>query len=200
MNKIFFFNGWGMDENLLAHLKNSTEYKIEIINFPYELDAKKILEVDIFIGYSFGVYYLNKFLNEHRDIKFKKAIGINGLPQTIGKFGINPKMFDMTLETLNEENLEKFLINMDIDENFVRASKSFAEVKDELQYFKNNYQVIENNFINFYFIGRNDRIIPANKLEKFCQTEGFNYKIIDCGHYPFSYFEDFVEIISCGEF
>ena len=187
MNKIYFFNGWGMDENLLAYLKNSTEYKIEIINFPYELDAKKILEADIFIGYSFGVYYLNKFLNEHRDIKFKKAIGIN------------EKMFNITLNTLNEENLEKFLINMDIDENFVRASKSFAEVKDELQYFKNNYQVIENNFINFYFIGRNDRIIPANKLEKFCQTEGFDYKIIDCGHYPFSYFEDFAEIIRCGE-
>ena len=87
MNKIYFFNGWGMDENLLAYLKNSTEYKIEIINFPYKLDAQKISETDILVGYSFGVYYLNKFLNEHRDIKFKKAIGINGLPQTIGKYG-----------------------------------------------------------------------------------------------------------------
>lgn len=195
MSRIYFFNGWGMDKNILNSVKNSTEYEIEVINFPYDLDKRKVTENDIMLGYSFGVYYLNKFLFENQDIKFKKAIAINGLPETIGKYGINEKMFNMTLNTLNEENLEKFLINMDVDENFVKSEKSFNEIKNELQFFKDNYEIVTTNFIDFYFIGKNDRIIPANKLEKFCQTKSYNYKIIDCGHYPFSYFKDFSEIV-----
>jgi len=107
MSKIYFFNGWGMDKNLLKPVKNSTEYDIEIIDFPYNIDKNSIDKDDIFIGYSFGVYYLNKFLSENRDLKYKKSIGINGLPETIGKFGINEKMFNITLNTLNEENLAK---------------------------------------------------------------------------------------------
>ena len=118
MAKIYFFNGWGMDKNLLNPVKNSTEYNIEVVNFPYDIDKNFIGMNDIFMGYSFGVYYLNKFLSENKDLKYKKAVGINGLPETIGKFGINEKMFNITLNTLNEENLEKFLINMDIDDSF----------------------------------------------------------------------------------
>ena len=98
MSKIYFFNGWGMDKNILKPVKNSTEYDIEVINFPYDVDKSSIDKDDIFIGYSFGVYYLNKFLSENKDLKYKKAIGINGLPQTIGKFGINEKMFNITLD------------------------------------------------------------------------------------------------------
>ena len=73
MSKIYFFNGWGMDKNLLNPVKNSTEYDIEVINFPYNIDINSIDEDDIFIGYSFGVYYLNKFLSENRDLKYKRA-------------------------------------------------------------------------------------------------------------------------------
>ena len=112
MSKIYFFNGWAMDQNLLSPLKNSTEYEIKVINFPYNIDKTSINKEDIFIAYSFGVYYLNKFLSESQDLVYEKAIAINGLPKTIGKFGINEKMFNMTLETLDKENLEKFLKSM----------------------------------------------------------------------------------------
>ena len=71
MSKIYFFNGWGMDKNLLKPVKNSTEYNIEVIDFPYNIDKNSIDKDDIFIGYSFGVYYLNKFLSENRDLKYK---------------------------------------------------------------------------------------------------------------------------------
>lgn len=60
-----------MDKNLLKPVKNSTEYDIEIIDFPYDIDKNSIDREDIFIGYSFGVYYLNKFLSESRDLKYK---------------------------------------------------------------------------------------------------------------------------------
>jgi len=159
MSKIYFFNGWGMDENLLKPVKNSTEYDIEVINFPYNIDKSSIDKDDIFIGYSFGVYYLNKFLSENKDLKYKKAIGINGLPETIGKFGIN------------------------VD-----------KIKNELQFFKDNYKIIDNH-IDFYYIGKNDRIIPANRLEKYCQNYNLAYKLLECGHYPFSYFTNFKDIL-----
>ena len=194
MAKIYFFNGWGMDKNLLKPVKNSTEYDIEVIDFPYNIDKNSIDKDDIFIGYSFGVYYLNKFLSENKDLKYKKAVGINGLPETIGKFGINEKMLNITLNTLNEENLEKFLINMDIDDSFCKSNKSFDEIKNELQFFKDNYKIIDNH-IDFYYIGKNDRIIPANRLEKYCQNYNLAYKLIECGHYPFSYFKDFKNIL-----
>lgn len=198
MSKIYFFNGWAMDQNLLSPLKNSTEYEIKVINFPYNIDKTSINKEDIFIAYSFGVYYLNKFLSENQDLVYEKAIAINGLPETIGKFGINEKMFNMTLETLNQENLEKFLLNMDIDESFGRADKTLEEAKYELQYFKDNYKTIPN-YINFYYIGKNDRIIPANKVEKYCQNNNIAYELIACGHYPFSYFTDFKDIINIRE-
>lgn len=198
MSKIYFFNGWAMDQNLLSPLINSTEYEIKVINFPYNIDKTSIDKEDIFIAYSFGVYYLNKFLSENQDLVYEKAIAINGLPETIGKFGINEKMFNMTLETLNKENLEKFLLNMDIDESFERADKTLEEAKYELQYFKDNYKAIPNH-INFYYIGKNDRIIPANKVEKYCQNNKITYELIACGHYPFSYFNDFKDIINIRE-
>ena len=198
MSKIYFFNGWAMDQNLLSPLKNSTEYEIKVINFPYNIDKTSIDKGDIFIAYSFGVYYLNKFLSENQDLVYEKAIAINGLPETIGKFGINEKMFNMTLETLNQENLEKFLLNMDIDESFGRSDKTLEEAKYELQYFKDNYKAIPN-YINFYYIGKNDRIIPANKVEKYCQNNNIAYELIACGHYPFSYFTDFKDIINIRE-
>ena len=198
MSKIYFFNGWAMDQNLLSPLKNSTEYEIKVINFPYNIDKTSINKEDIFIAYSFGVYYLNKFLSENQDLVYEKAIAINGLPETIGKFGINEKMFNMTLETLNKENLEKFLLNMDINESFERADKTLEEAKYELQYFKDNYKAIPNH-INFYYIGKNDRIIPASKVKKYCQNNNIAYDLIACGHYPFSYFTDFKDIINIRE-
>ena len=103
-------------------------------------------------------------------------------------------MFNITLNTLNEENLEKFLINMDIDDSFCKSNKSFDEIKNELQFFKDNYKII-NNHIDFYYIGKNDRIIPANRLEKYCQNYNLAYKLLECGHYPFSYFTNFKDIL-----
>jgi len=86
-------------------------------------------------------------------------------------------------------------LNMDIDESFGRSDKTLEEAKYELQYFKDNYKAIPN-YINFYYIGKNDRIIPASKVEKYCQNNNIAYELIACGHYPFSYFTDFKDIIN----
>lgn len=196
MKKIYFFNGWGMDKNILSNIKEPDDYEIEIISFPYVLDRNKFIknEENIFIAWSFGVYYLNKFLNENKDIKYKTAIAVNGLAETIGKYGINEKMFNLTLNTLSPENLLKFYENMDIDESFISSSKNFKEIEYELKYFKENYKIFENK-INYSLIGEYDRIIPRAKQERFYKEKGIKYKIINCGHYPFSYLKDLSSIL-----
>lgn len=199
MKKIFFFNGWGMDDEILKSVKNSTDYEIEIVNFPYQIEMKKILACEkvIFIAWSFGVFYLNTFLYKNKGLKYEKAIAINGTPYTIGKYGINPKMFNMTLTDLSSETLLKFYENMDIDKTFKKPKKKFEEIKVELEYFKDVYDMYGEEFIDFYYIGENDRIIPKQKQEKFCSERKYKYKFIECGHYPFSYFKDFKDIIKC---
>lgn len=196
MKKIYFFNGWGMDKNILSNIKEPDDYEIEIISFPYVLDRNKFIknEENIFIAWSFGVYYLNKFLNENKDIKYKTAIAVNGLAETIGKYGINEKMFNLTLNTLSPENLLKFYENMDIDESFISSSKNFKEIEYELKYFKENYKIFENK-MNYSLIGEYDRIIPRAKQERFYKEKGIKYKIINCGHYPFSYLKDLSSIL-----
>ena len=62
MSKIYFFNGWGMDENLLKPVKNSTEYDIEIIDFPYNIDKNSIVMNDLDIVYSLVVSFVIKCL------------------------------------------------------------------------------------------------------------------------------------------
>lgn len=196
MKKIYFFNGWGMDKKILSNIKEPGDYEIEIISFPYVIDRNELIknEENIFIAWSFGVYYLNKFLNENKDIKYKTAIAVNGLAETIGKYGINEKMFNLTLNTLNPENLLKFYENMDIDESFISSSKNFEEIEYELKYFKENYKIFENK-INYSLIGECDRIIPRAKQERFYKEKGIKYKIINCGHYPFSYLKDLSSIL-----
>lgn len=196
MKKIYFFNGWGMEETILKNISNSTDYKIEVINYPYNLNLENLKKENIiFIAWSFGVYYLNKFLNENKDVTYTKAIALNGTTETIGEYGINHKMFNLTLATLNPENLKKFYENMNVDENFSESNKNFEIIKQELQFFKDNYKVFNEIKIDYFFIGIYDRIIPRQKQEKFCIEKGKDYKLIDCGHYPFTYFKDFKDII-----
>lgn len=202
MKKIFFFNGWGMDNNILKDIKNTSKYELEIINFPYKIEDENIFDISseqdkeiIFIAWSFGVYYLNKFLEKNiNKIKYTKSIAINGIPNTIGNLGINKKMFDLTLNTLNEDNLKKFYKNM--DSNFSGATnKNFEEIKNELIFFKENYKVSEKNYIDFYYIGKDDRIFLASKQEKYCLENKIEYRLLECSHYPFYLIKDFKNLI-----
>ena len=93
-------------------------------------------------------------------------------------------VFCLTSDMFKVRKIEvKNASNLDID-----------KIKNELQFFKDNYKIIDNH-IDFYYIGKNDRIIPANRLEKYCQNYNLAYKLLECGHYPFSYFTNFKDIL-----
>lgn len=124
MKLILFFNGWGMDENIISHIEVPAEYILKVLNFPYNLDDNIFQQYDevIPIGWSFGSYYLAKYLTE-KNIKCKKIISLNGSPEMIGKNGISQGVFDLTLNTLTPDTLQKFYGNMGIDSTFSPAEK-----------------------------------------------------------------------------
>ena len=78
MKLILFFNGWGMDENIISHLEIPINYTLKVINFPYNFDNAILSQYDdiIFIGWSFGSYYLTKYIIEN-NIKSNKIISFS---------------------------------------------------------------------------------------------------------------------------
>ncbi|MFA6708457.1 MAG: pimeloyl-ACP methyl esterase BioG family protein [Fusobacterium sp.] len=194
MNIIIFFNGWGMDEKIFEKLENKTNYKILNISFPYKIDKVKLNKYKrkIFVGWSFGVYYMCKFLNKNKDISYQEVISINGTPEIIGKNGIPEKVYDLTLKHMNEENLEKFYINMDY--KLMTKSKKIDELIYELQYLKDNYNPQENK-VSKAIVSINDKIIKSKNQNKYYESKGVEIKKIDGGHYIFSQLKSWEDIL-----
>lgn len=195
MNLILFFNGWGMDNNSVKHLSVPLNYKLEVINFPYECNHIDFscYENIIPIGWSFGCYYLTKFILKN-NINCKKILAINGNSNIIGSDGINPRMFSLTLEHLTPETLLKFYKNMGIDENFISPKKEFENIKRELLYFKNNFIPLKNIFTHA-IIGKNDKIIPALKLRQYYNSLQIQITEVNSSHFLFKDFHSWKEIL-----
>ena len=147
-------------------------------------------QIDV-ISFSYGV-----FMSQFVDIpKIHSNIAICGTLFPINReFGISPKIFDLTLKTLNDENLQKFYKNMFDEENefekFIQLNKTsqlnIENLKQELETIKS--LAIENNktkrkFTRVY-VANNDKIIPARAQNAFWQDK-INIKQLESGHFPF---------------
>lgn len=195
MKLIVFFNGWGMDNKAVNHLTIPKNYEVKIVNFPYNLDSSifKNYEEIIAVGWSFGSYYLSKYLNKN-NIKLDKIISINGVPETIGEFGIPERIFKATLKNLTPETLKEFYSNMGVNSESLFSNKDFQSIKEELQYFKDNYSPEKNSFTKA-FIGKKDKIIPTLRQKKYYDNHNTEIAIIQCPHYPFNFFKSWADII-----
>ena len=194
---LIFFSGWALDFNPLAHLFSNEllnekdllfvwDYKSTAFNF----DFSQYEQIDV-ISFSYGV-----FMSQFVDIpKIHSNIAICGTLFPINReFGISPKIFDLTLKTLNDENLQKFYKNMFDEENefekFIQLNKTsqlnIENLKQELETIKS--LAIENNktkrkFTRVY-VANNDKIIPARAQNAFWQDK-INIKQLESGHFPF---------------
>ncbi len=196
MRLILFFNGWGMDRSVVERVEIPKDTKLEVINFPYEVDEKLVdgYEEIVAVGWSFGCYYLTKWRLENREREIKKLVALNGNGEVIGKYGITPKIFEFTLSTLTPDSLVKFYQNMEIDERFQSPQKNFSEIKEELEYFKSIYSPLENIF-NEIVIGKRDKIVPASRQKKYCEEKNILCRELEMGHYPFDFIKSWSEVI-----
>lgn len=182
-----------MDRSAFSHIPLDT---VEVIDYPYEVEQIETLlekhkgDTIYAVAWSFGAYYFAKLPEEIRE-RFVKRIAINGLAETLGPYGILPKMCQFTLDTLTEESLQAFYQNMDF---YGRVKKSFPDVREELSFFIKTYQA-QTNCFDFAWIGEKDRIFSAKKLRKYYENLQVPYQIFPAGHYPFSHFRNLLELV-----
>lgn len=196
MKLILFFNGWGMDNSSVKNLIVPDKYQLKIINFPYNVEDInfEIYQEIAAIGWSFGCYYLARFVLT-KAIKFKYIISLNGTSEPVGENGISPKMFDLTLNTLTPNSLLKFYNNMGIPIDFTLPDKSFCEIKGELRHFKKEYIPLPNVFTHA-IVGKKDKIINGTKVAKYYRRLNIPVFLLETTHFLFKEFTSWNEILS----
>ena len=196
MKLILYFNGWGMVNKVIEHLEKKEEYEIKVLNYPYKVELREILKYEeiYIVGWSFGVYYATMFVKENPNIKYKKKIAINGVPETIGNNGIPQKIFDATLKNLSTKTLEEFYVNMGLEKNESNV-KNIEQLREELQFFEENYYPLENIY-DVAIIGDEDRIIPSMRQKKYYKKNLVQIKEIQSPHYPFKVLKSWKEILN----
>lgn len=195
MNLMLFFNGWGMDESIFKNFPPVDNLNVIVISYPYEIPK---LDFDTYnhiyiVGWSFGVYYASKFLKT-KQLKSYTAIAINGTPEIIGTNGITEKIFNLTLNNLDLENLYKFYSNMEVPNNFIAPNININILKNSLQELKDDYHLLDNPF-QIAIIGIRDKIIPTSRQVKYFTSKHVHIKSIECGHYPFEILNDWNKLI-----
>jgi len=195
---IIFFAGWGVDTNpfhkeILSSKKNIL-FIYDYTGIEISPELKEILSDDYYteisvIAWSMGVMVANTLLQGH---KLKNAIAINGTLEPISdKYGIYERIFDLTINSFNDETAINFAKRMCLSD-YNKYKENFPErinLKEELlslkQYAQNKNKSEKNIFTNV-IISENDKIIPPKHQLDFWKTKGIIPKILkDSPHFCF---------------
>ena len=198
---ILLFAGWGMDENPIKHIAVDG-YDILIVydycDLAFDIILSEYAEITV-TAWSMGVLAASIIC---RNLEIKKAIAINGTQKPIdAKFGIHPKIYQLTLDNLDEANRDIFFKNMFKDEKeyekFQKPERNLENQREELA----NLQKLasENTTLNFDFdvaiISTQDQIMPTKNQQRFWQTKKVKVVELSSGHYPFFELNSFEEIL-----
>lgn len=198
---IVFFCGWAMDEKPFEILESADsdvlfvfDYSTLDLNFNFSKYDKKVL-----IAFSYGVFIAA--IADLPDFDYK--IAINGTLKPIDKeFGIVPKIFDLTLQSIDEDSMLKFYSRMfdnNLDDEYFKEhlpQRNSSDCKIELAQIKKYYE--ENPDKNYKYdkviISDKDKIILAKNQLNYWQ--GADIKRVDASHFIFYKFNNFDEIIN----
>lgn len=189
---IVFYNGWGMDENIVTHLEFD-EY--DVLMF-YDYNSLKtdfdfsILEKytdKYLIAWSMGVMIATLF-----DINYKSKTAINGTLNPIDdNFGIPTRIYNLTIKNFSSESAEKFVNNMFLKSTILpKINRKFENIKSELQALL-NYQANQNFKYDRVIISSDDKIIPTKNQIAFWRMS----PNIESGHSPFYSFKKWSELL-----
>jgi len=204
---IVFFNGFALDANPFWFLQNQNKAILQISSYN-DLKFNFIDEILIkynkkyLISYSLGVFVAAYYLL-NRKFDFEKIIAINGTLKPIDeKFGINLKMFDLTIKLFDNIGNEKFYRNMfdnEVEYNEFMIRQPFGDAlqrKEELIFLKNlilskDLAEMKKNF-NQVYISKNDRIMPYKSQKLY--WEGANVIELEAGHFPFYKYKNIFDV------
>ncbi len=185
---IVFFNGWGMDDYVIKHLKSENfdilsfcDYEsFEDINIDFSIYSEKIL-----ICWSMGVYIANLYYEKFKN--FDRFIAVNGTQKPIDdKWGIPIAIYDLMIDNFNETTVSRFMKKMTLSDELVSyKSRSDEELKNELISIK---KLNPDKYLKFdkAIISKKDKIIPAKNQLAFWQEQGVKIKEKDLPHYIFN--------------
>lgn len=184
-----------MDENAVRHL-DTEDYDVVMfydyndLETDFDFSALDTYREKNLVAWSMGVMIATNFFSNSL-CELSGATAINGTLKPIDtKFGINPKIYDLTIRGFNSE---KFILNM-LDKvelaDDIKPNREFENQKNELIALK-NYSAKEGFEYNKVLISDNDKIIPTKSQYAYWNTEA-NLK---SGHYPFHLFRKWSEIL-----
>jgi len=204
---IIFFNGWGMDEGVVKHLDPENYdvlmfYDYNNLETDFKPD-KKYSETNI-IAWSMGVMSASIICTEPHPLTPSlkgrgSVVVINGTLKPIDeKYGIHPKIYDLTIANFDEKGRDKFIWNMGVNVVGVNADfiscplpdRTLENQKSELIALK-NYKADLNFKPTKILISGNDKIIPTKNQCAFWGIEP-NLK---GGHCPFFSFKKWGELL-----
>ena len=148
---IMFFNGWGMDENVVNHLEPDDfdvvmfyDYNSLDTDFDFTLEYQSVYVV----AWSMGVIISSIFWPQYRA---DKVIVFNGTLKPVDeRYGIHPKIYNLTIAGFNKKGRDKFLQNM-FENNLLCGTpdRTLENQKDELLALKIIKQILISNRTKF---------------------------------------------------
>ena len=190
-NLIIFFNGWGMNEEIVNHLTFGNFdvimfYDYNSLKIDFDFENFNIYKKCHLIAWSMGVMISTLF-----NLKYDSATAINGTLYPIDdNFGIPKKIYELTLKNFNPESSQKFVKNMFKENSNLTISRDFENIKSELNALK-NYESNKNFKFTKVLLSSTDKIIPTKNQMNYWHIE----PNLNCGHAPFNDFKSWGDLI-----
>ena len=208
---LLFFNGWGMDAHVVEHLAIAPDsdalavYDYRRVSIGLNVAALCDSYDDVtVIGWSMGVWAYAQVCAALAGV-VKRVIAINGTAQPIHtEFGIDPGVYQATLDQFSAETREKFFRRM------CGSSSVFAQFqarlpqrplpdqRRELRAIQQTASTCsdESPRVDLALIGKQDRIIPAANQARYWQGRAGHMMMIDAPHYPFFLWKNWNDLLS----
>lgn len=196
---IVFFNGWGMDENVVSHL-DTDGYDVVVLYDYNDLD----LNIDLggysekyVVCWSMGVMIAG--VNEVKNIVdgAESITAVCGTPYPIhDEYGIPTKIYDLTINGFNEKSSEKFVKRMFLGKDVpdVITKRSLESQKSELIKLK-EYRFENNLHFDKVIVPDKDVIIPTKNQMDFWKEHNVPVVVTPSGHCPFLLYNKWAELI-----
>ena len=208
---VVMYGGWGTDENVFIPLCNDSFDFILFYNYSADEamvlpETKKYRSITL-IGWSLGVWAA-EYLSPRTGIVPDLTIAVNGTPVPADDhYGIPLKVFEGTLNNINEENMGKFYLRMFGDKKtYLRNAgriphRSVKSLHDELRWLYN--RIMEQPAPGFQWdyavTSEIDRVFPSRNLNEYWAKEiHTKHVIVPLPHYFFHEwisYHDFIEFV-----
>lgn len=199
-----FYNGWGMDGQVVSHLKGGGDVlmcfdyrSLEDTVFP---DLSGYAEIRI-IAWSMGVWAAAN-TKSRLNAEPREYIALNGTEFPVDDLlGIPLRPYRLTENGLDEKGREKFFARMFCGEEEYRRFREhlpvrpLAEQREELAAIRKQSTVLKNEIHwDKIYISEQDVIFPGENQRRWGEGKKGGLRMIPGGHYPFYRFGRWEEI------